>query len=636
MKYSFNGRLLLLGLVLIASSCSKSVTNEKSDSATTSATASPAETLISSSADEGNNVRAESSETLTSNRSQRKSAKRKFSKATDADVGMVTDKFFNNSHDAYNLSDANRSSEQSIPSLIRPELPVRRFSIQAERDTVLLTPKKVIIRIPKNAFLTEQGKVYQGEVTLKIQEAVDIQEMIRAELPTVSDGKMLNSDGMYLIQAYGTQNQALTLDPKRGMQMKIPRHDTRNNDYLLFTGETQEGKVVNWQVNNNSKPVNDPEGQECRDILKSSFRPKWDTLSFRSQEWMIINKNSITHLKVHARDYLAYLLSLHKPEKAQAQFIATYAKRFGENPEDKKKVFAVLDKKFDKQLDYVEGKDLSRTKHMDKWFKNLAIPYTCKDVSEYALQKMNLTNVFDVSFSGDFDKNGFQRGHFMYDKSGAEFVISTQHMWNIFDTYRDKLNTAYWPRTEALLNDYIFHFYHGDTLWVSKGDSKIVPVASKAHIEACRRAYPAYYRELEIEEELKINTRNQQTRYVGYQISTLGWHNIDRYDVRKLQNFEMELEPENEQTFPENEPMIFAVHILCPSKRIQDFKMTTSSKANFRRIFTFVPEKEAVILVFGSGVVGEWRGSLVSGQTVKITYRRVDQAERERILASVK
>lgn len=123
-------------------------------------------------------------------------------------------------------------------------LPTQYFQWQGN-DTVFRSPKGVLISVPKGAFL-ENGKLYEQPILVQYQEAVDIQDIVKSGLSTMSGDQLLETQGMFGLQAFTTENKRLDVNPKIGVYMQVPVNEVKKG-MLLFEGVKSKEGVVDWQ-----------------------------------------------------------------------------------------------------------------------------------------------------------------------------------------------------------------------------------------------------------------------------------------------------------------------------------------------------------------------------------------------------
>jgi S-formylglutathione hydrolase FrmB len=76
-----------------------------------------------------------------------------------------------------------------------------RFSIYADQDTTLVCPKGTVLRIYENTFVDASGNKATGQVNIEVKEVLTNEDIVLANLHTVSNGQILESGGMVYINA---------------------------------------------------------------------------------------------------------------------------------------------------------------------------------------------------------------------------------------------------------------------------------------------------------------------------------------------------------------------------------------------------------------------------------------------------
>ncbi len=113
-------------------------------------------------------------------------------------------------------------------------------------DTTITGQKGTILKIPKNAFVTLNGQPVSGEVNIEIKEIFSKSEMILSSIPTISNGKLLESGGEIYINATTAVGEPLRIDSFRTPTIQVPNNNAPKAGMTLFAGE-QNGDNFNWK-----------------------------------------------------------------------------------------------------------------------------------------------------------------------------------------------------------------------------------------------------------------------------------------------------------------------------------------------------------------------------------------------------
>ena len=128
----------------------------------------------------------------------------------------------------------NNKDQNSSTSLLNPSnLISESFTIDITKDTVLLSKKGAVIKIPKGS-LTGTGKL----VNLVIKEAYSIEDIVRAGLTTTSNGAALSSGGMIYVNTSNPETEKIS----GPISIAIPTSSI-DRDMKLYSGEEKDGKL---------------------------------------------------------------------------------------------------------------------------------------------------------------------------------------------------------------------------------------------------------------------------------------------------------------------------------------------------------------------------------------------------------
>lgn len=155
---------------------------------------------------------------------------------------------------AGSLAACNRSSEKqqhdrfgydlsTEPLLLANELGAQTFTISNAKDTVLIGKRGTIVSIPADCF---SGAT--GPVQIEIIEALDMSDLILLNAPTISDRRLLVTDGVVYVNAF-SNGKALELNDGKTVEIEIPTA-SRDDNMQVFTGEFDEDGRMDWRFAN--------------------------------------------------------------------------------------------------------------------------------------------------------------------------------------------------------------------------------------------------------------------------------------------------------------------------------------------------------------------------------------------------
>lgn len=139
----------------------------------------------------------------------------------------------------YELNEEGKSQWSDADKFLKPQI----FKLKSNQDTVIETNGGIILSIPKGIFVSASGQS-PDEVELEIKEALSPLEIMKAGLSTTSDGKLLETGGMFYINARNNKEN-LKINPEKGIYANIPDINPGKN-MMLFEGQRMPDGTINW------------------------------------------------------------------------------------------------------------------------------------------------------------------------------------------------------------------------------------------------------------------------------------------------------------------------------------------------------------------------------------------------------
>lgn len=123
---------------------------------------------------------------------------------------------------------------------------LQRYEIDAEKNTRLIAAQGTNFWIESGAFTYPDGTpVTAGQISLSIKEAYTLEDMIKADLTTQSDGKLLETGGMIYLEAQAN-GQTLQIDPNNDIKIAMPAEVRQESMQLFLPTQDAEGRVTDW------------------------------------------------------------------------------------------------------------------------------------------------------------------------------------------------------------------------------------------------------------------------------------------------------------------------------------------------------------------------------------------------------
>lgn len=118
------------------------------------------------------------------------------------------------------------------------QLPIQVFTIDVAKETKLRTANGATILIPAGAIDAGDKK----QITLQVQEAYSMEDILKGGLPTIHDGQALSSGGMINIRPTAGEKGSI----KKPLYITIPS-PYFDPEMVSFFGEEKNGQLVNWK-----------------------------------------------------------------------------------------------------------------------------------------------------------------------------------------------------------------------------------------------------------------------------------------------------------------------------------------------------------------------------------------------------
>ncbi|MBK7138658.1 MAG: hypothetical protein IPH74_06395 [Bacteroidetes bacterium] len=109
------------------------------------------------------------------------------------------------------------------------------FVVNAGVKSSVIGKKGTIIKFEANSLLHQNGTPVTGNVTIELKEVFTKADMVKSNIPTVSNGRILVSQGEFYINAY-QNGESLKIKPGKSVDISVPNFTNAGNT-MLFRGE---------------------------------------------------------------------------------------------------------------------------------------------------------------------------------------------------------------------------------------------------------------------------------------------------------------------------------------------------------------------------------------------------------------
>ncbi|MNJ88784.1 hypothetical protein D3C87_63410 [compost metagenome] len=177
--------------------------------------------------------------------------------------------------------DATEQIEKSLLQKLEKELAFENidpeyFQFTGESD-VFLSGSGVLLSLTDQSFLLD-GKAYKGEAIVQWQEAQTAADIVKAGLSTLSGDKLLETQGMFSLNAFTPEGKKLQLTEK-GVYVQVPVDELKQG-MKLFTGVPQKNGGVDWQNPVELERLPKPKDMANMDLFPPHYEPKLNELKW--------------------------------------------------------------------------------------------------------------------------------------------------------------------------------------------------------------------------------------------------------------------------------------------------------------------------------------------------------------------
>jgi hypothetical protein len=120
------------------------------------------------------------------------------------------------------------------------------FKINPAKDTIIVGAKGTALFISANSLVDNNGQPIKGETTIELKEYLDFSDYVLGNLQTVSDDKLLVTQGMIYLQAENSNYTAVSIDPDAPVRIEIPTDQKPNPAAKIFKGARNAQGDINW------------------------------------------------------------------------------------------------------------------------------------------------------------------------------------------------------------------------------------------------------------------------------------------------------------------------------------------------------------------------------------------------------
>ena len=132
-------------------------------------------------------------------------------------------------------------------------VPVQTFYLESNADTIFYGKEGTILFIHPACLTFSDRIAATGKIKFELKELFSKEALLRERAYTVSNGRMLESDGSVYINAFSENGAPLYIMCEDAVKIRLPKDVQTNMAY--FEGMRNEEGKMNWNLSDNIKPV---------------------------------------------------------------------------------------------------------------------------------------------------------------------------------------------------------------------------------------------------------------------------------------------------------------------------------------------------------------------------------------------
>jgi hypothetical protein len=196
------------------------------------------------------------------------------------------------------------------------------FNIPSDEPTIVKGKNGMKVYINPNDLETEKGNPLSGQIEVELIEATQSKDLIKNNIPTTSNGKILVTGGAYFVQAF-SNGEKLKLKQTKSLIIDLPR--LTDTEMELFLGERKTNGSINWiSVNQNlikdttNKPTKPIERNQIKKYYKKKSNDIDEIMNYVEGHQSDTSSNQNEVVEVTKEEYEKYLLEKAEYERKLA------------------------------------------------------------------------------------------------------------------------------------------------------------------------------------------------------------------------------------------------------------------------------------------------------------------------------
>jgi hypothetical protein len=160
--------------------------------------------------------------------------------------------------------------------------PPQEFIIDLSKDTSIVCKNGTVISFLANSLVDKNGKIANEKINVKVVEVLSLEDFLKNNMNTTSDGKLLESEGMVYLDA-SCDGKPLTIKKGSEVTIEMPTLEKKSG-YKVFNGEYDSLGNMNWKENDKSS-IDERMIPLPLDLFTYNYHTKYKFTTERNYVW---------------------------------------------------------------------------------------------------------------------------------------------------------------------------------------------------------------------------------------------------------------------------------------------------------------------------------------------------------------
>jgi hypothetical protein len=318
----------------------------------------------------------------------------------------------------------------------------QQFKVNPNKPIQIKGKNGLQLSLPANAFVDENNMPIKAqEISIQIEELFGPREAFTHQLSTISDGKLLESGGMFSVEAT-LKGKPLKLKEEASMEVKLPSKNLKEGMQVFTSVENASTGIKEWKVSNTAFEI----APEKKVDLPFVY---FDTTALRSYKVKDIQVPSFPDFKYGCIPWPIRPncpKAPHKPQSLSKQDMFSFAERiFYSNSymdDEVKEANDRRDKSYEKALNHWVQRSIAYENNLLKYYHDsAAFEFATRDtfVKWVTAKEEELQE-----FLAEKEKQFFNEGIEKFCRASAKKQLSSLNLRSVFMSYTRPNKSMAW------------------------------------------------------------------------------------------------------------------------------------------------------------------------------------------------